>query len=200
MGETAKRKNFGVFSLAVLMVGGLIYLLFGPNLFYMLMVPILWFAGRGIVARASGEPFLRTAARLLLAIFAAVGFLIAIQCTQALWGSRAGLLELLGVRGPLAEAIPASFIAFSGLFVYWLEDACALVPPGVGRTILKALVCLILASFAAIVFVLAFTLAHFLLAGRNYPAWMGWVLLFLGLAGTFYVTWKLVRPVRRSEA
>jgi hypothetical protein len=130
MGESAMRKNFSGFVLAPLIVGGLIYLLYGPNLFLMLMVPILWFAGRAIVARsrAAREPFLRTAVRLLVAIFASLGCLIAIQA--ALRDFHFGPSELLvgnsSLLWPLAQAIPASFIAFSGLFVYWLEDACAL--------------------------------------------------------------------------
>jgi hypothetical protein len=190
--------------LAVLV--GLIYLLFGPSLFLMLMVPILWFAGRGIVARskAAREPFLKTAARLFVAIFASLGCLIAIQVAlrDFHFGPSVLLVGNSSLLWPLAQAIPASFIALSGLFVYWLDDACALVPPGAGRTTMKALVSLILTSFAAIVFVVALSLAHFLLADRNYPdypAWVYWVLLFLGVAGTFYVNWKLLLPARNAQ-
>jgi hypothetical protein len=176
---------------------GLIYLLYGPNLFVMLMIPILWFAGRGIVARsrAAREPFLRTAARLLIAIFASLGCLIAIKAEV--------LVGKLGLPEPLAEAILGSFIAFSGLFVYWLEDAFALVMPGLGRTILRALVSLILASFAAMGFWLAVAIAYvpYFLdhGGPNYFEWMAWALVFLGFAGSFYVTWKQLLSERPSE-
>jgi len=155
-----------------------------------LLVPLLWIAGRGTIARAAGDRPLKAAIRFVVAGFAAVGCLISIQYTQAL-RFLSDMPQLLIGMGPIA------FVAFSCLLVYWLEDAYALVPlEGIGRMILRAVVSLILASLAAIGFAVAYAVAYYFLAhpvdGSVYSGWMAWVLLFLGFAVPFYATWKFL--------
>jgi hypothetical protein len=73
----------------------------------------------------------------------------------------------------------------------------ALVPlGGVGRTILRGALSLILTSFAAIGFGIAYIVGCYLLHpadGPIYAGWIAWVLLFSGFAGPFYATWKLLK-------
>jgi hypothetical protein len=95
------------------------------------------------------------------------------------------------------EWISIPFIAFSCLFVYWLEDAYELLPlERAARTILRGIVSLILASFAAIGFAVAYAVGYFVTLhprdGVVYSSWMAWVLLFLGFAVPFYATWKFL--------
>jgi hypothetical protein len=94
-------------------------------------------------------------------------------------------------------AVHAIVSRAAGKPVYWLEDAYALVPlEGVARTLLRGIVSLILASVAAIVFAVAYTVGYALLVqpvdGVIYSGWMAWVLLFAGFAVPFNVTWKML--------
>jgi hypothetical protein len=152
------------------------------------MVLILWLAGRGVFAKAAGEPLLKVAVRIVIGAFAAVGCLVIIDHMPP--------QHFLPDMPQLFAWIGIAFIPCSCLFVYWLEDAYALVPlKGVGRTILRGALSLILASFAAIGFGIAYIVGCYLVhpvEGPIYSGWIAWVLLFSGFAGPFYATWKLL--------
>jgi hypothetical protein len=153
---------------------------------------ILWLAGRGTILRAAGDRPIKAAVRFVIAGLAAVGCLVSISYTQAL----RFLPDMPDMPRPLVEKWPIAFVACSCLFVYWLEDAYEMVPlDGIGRTILRGAVSLILASFAAIGFAVAYVLACYLahpVEGPVYSGWLTWVLLFSGFAVPFYGSWKLL--------
>ena len=153
------------------------------------LVVIFWLAGHEIFAKAAGERPLKVAVRIVIAVLAAVGCLLSIGYMDA----RRFFPEMPRL---LVEKGPIAFVACSCLFVYWLEDAYELVPlDGIGRTILRGAVSLILASFAAIGFAVAYVVACFLVhpvEGPIYSGWITWVLLFSGYAGPFYATWNLL--------
>ena len=155
-----------------------------------LLAPILWLVGRQTIARTVSERKpLKAAVRFVIAIFAAFGYLIVI--TQ----------DMVAILGPLFEVGRVSFFTVSCLLMYWLEDAYALVPlEGVARTILRAVVSLTLASFAAIGFGLAFVLlylwAHPSMGDTIDFGWMGWAFLSLDLTVPLYATWKLFSAER----
>jgi hypothetical protein len=148
----------------------------------------LWLAGRGVFAKAAGEPLLKVAVRIVIGAFAAVGCLVIIDHMPP--------QHFLPDMPELFAGIGIAFIPCSCLFVYWLEDAYALVPlEGVGRMILRGTLSLILASFAAIGFGIAYIVGCYLVhpvEGPIYSGWIAWVLLFSGFAGPFYATWKLL--------
>jgi hypothetical protein len=150
---------------------------------------ILWVAGRATIVRAAGERPIKAAFRFVIAGLAAVGCLVSIQYTQS-------LRFLTDMPQVLIEKGPIPFVAFSSLLVYWLEDAYALVPlEGMARTILRGIVSLILASFAAIGFAVAYAVGCYLVhpvEGPIYFGLMAWVLLFMGFAVPFCVAWKLL--------
>ena len=149
------------------------------------LVPIIWFLGRKVANSAAGEGPLKAAVRFVIAGLAAVGFSVVIVATQAVW-----LRFFPGMLGPMF------FIPLSCLLIYWLEETYALVPlEGVGRTILRAVVSLILASFVAIGFGIVFVVSSFLAHPVEGPVnfgWTGWVLLSLSFVLSFDATWKLL--------
>ena len=152
------------------------------------MVLILWLAGRGVFAKAADDRPLKVAVRIVIGAFAAVGCLVLIDHMPP--------LRFLTDVPQLFAWIGIAFIPCSCVFVYWLEDAYAVVPlEGVGRTILRGAVSLILASFAAIGFAVAYVVGCYLVhpvEGPIYSGWMAWPLLFSGFAVPFYATWKLL--------
>ena len=189
----------------------------------LLLVPILWFLGCKV--RAAGERPLKATVRFVIASFAALGYLVVIGATQAvrflprellvpiLWrsplinyaGSNPLVLFLQGLAHRtgfwLLAMVP---FALSCLLVYWLEDTYArLRLEGVGRTTLRAAMSLLLASFAAIGFWIAFleifiSIWHHPVEGSIPFDWTAWGLLGLSFVLPFYATWKLLRRMGRS--
>jgi hypothetical protein len=74
------------------------------------LTPILWLAGRSVIARSIGKRLLTSVTRFVVASFAAVGILVAFQAAvpRGFFDSMPQLIEL----GPIA------FLAFSSVFVY----------------------------------------------------------------------------------
>lgn len=168
----------------MLLTLGLVYLM-GRHVIP--LVAVLWLAGRLTIPRATGEGPIKAVIRSLIASLAAVGFLISLQNVDAL-RFMSNLPHLLIALGPI------SVVAFSPLLLYWLEDAYKLVPvEEPGRSILRGVVSLILSSFTAIGFFVAYAVACLLVHpvdGSGNFGWTAWALLFCGFAVPFYVTWR----------
>ena len=171
----------------VLLTLALVLLMGGSAL---LLVPVLWLLGFKVIDSVARERPLKAAVRLVIASFAAVGYLIVIDIDlvritpmQALrfspWELLVGLgpiplsnyagsnpfvltLQWLSYRTGFWLVAMLAF-ALSCLLIYWLEDTYMVVPlEGLGRTILRAILSLLLASFAAIGFGIVFVVASFL--------------------------------------
>lgn len=149
------------------------------------LVPIVWLLGRKVANSTAREGPLKAAVRFAVASLAAVGFSVV---TMTVW-----VRPLSEIKQSVVEIGPISFTALSGLLLYWLAETYAVVPlEGVGRTIFKAFVSLILASFAAFGFAIVFVLASFMAQGAVNLGWTAWLLLCLSFVLPLYATWKLL--------
>ncbi len=140
------------------------------------VVPIIWLVGQKVATSAAQEGRLKATARFAIAGLAAVG--LQAVCFRVLPSG------MIGVILPLAPPF---------LLIYWLEEIYAVVPMGgVTRTILRAVVSLILARFVAV----AIGIVIYIATGIGiYFVWTGLVLLcliWLSFVLSFYDTWKLL--------
>jgi hypothetical protein len=182
-------------------------LVFFMGLGALLLVPFLWFLRRRVMRSEAEEPQLKATARFVTAGLAAVGTTVAASVAM----QHVQVPQSLSM--PLVDGAGISLFPASWLFIYWLEDTYALVPlDGMGRTILRTVVSLILASFAAIGFAIVVAFACAVAYGLSVlllprpldfaidSGWTQWGLLVAGLVIysvigfvlPFYATWKLL--------
>lgn len=184
-------KRWPLMLLVILLLTSALVFLTGRSA--LLLAPILWLLGNKVIHSVSKERPFKASVRFVIASFAAVGCSVVVEATRALRFFR---MQEFGAGGPI------SIIAPCCLVIYWLEDSYALMAlQGVAQTIVRAVVSLILSSFAAIGLGYAYAVAYFWAHPTYSPVsvtWTAWGFLFLGIVLPFYSTWKLLPQSERG--